>query len=135
MSTIVVVGATGSVGRHVVEQALRRGHATRALVRDRSRGQAGDPSDGVIARRQIAEVLVGSIGSDDARRKTFELVATTGAAPDELDPLFAALQADPAGAVDGARDTPNMPLDDEPGHVREDLATVAALATTKDSTP
>ena len=35
--------------------------------------QAGDPSDGVIARRQIAEVLVRSLGSDHALRKTFEL--------------------------------------------------------------
>jgi uncharacterized protein YbjT (DUF2867 family) len=40
--------------------------------------QAGNPSDGVIARRQIAEVLVSSLSSDHALRKTFELVATTG---------------------------------------------------------
>jgi uncharacterized protein YbjT (DUF2867 family) len=39
--------------------------------------QAGDPSDGVIARRQIAEVLVRSLSSDLALRKTFELVATS----------------------------------------------------------
>jgi hypothetical protein len=39
--------------------------------------QAGDSSDGVIARRQIAEVLVSSLGSDHALRKTFELIATT----------------------------------------------------------
>ena len=38
--------------------------------------QAGDPSDGVIARRQIAEVLVQSVSSASAIRKTFELVAT-----------------------------------------------------------
>ena len=37
--------------------------------------QAGDPSDGVVARRQIAEVLVHSLTSDHATRKTFELVA------------------------------------------------------------
>jgi uncharacterized protein YbjT (DUF2867 family) len=37
---------------------------------------AGDPSDGAIARRQIAEILVYSLGSDYALRETFELVAT-----------------------------------------------------------
>lgn len=51
--------------------------------------RAGDPSDGVIARRQIAEVLVRSLTSDSALRKTFELVATTGPAQDDLDMLFA----------------------------------------------
>jgi len=54
--------------------------------------QAGDASDGVIARRQIAEVLVRSLGSDQALRKTFELVATTGPAPANLDALFARLR-------------------------------------------
>src|SRR5271157_3868526 len=31
--TVLVVGATGSIGRLVVEEALRQGHAVRALVR------------------------------------------------------------------------------------------------------
>jgi hypothetical protein len=42
--------------------------------------QSGTPSDGVVSRRQIAEVLVGSLVSDQALGKTFELVATTGPA-------------------------------------------------------
>ncbi|HRH85273.1 MAG TPA: NmrA family NAD(P)-binding protein, partial [Rubrivivax sp.] len=33
-STVLVVGATGSIGRLVVAEALRQGHAVRALVRD-----------------------------------------------------------------------------------------------------
>ena len=37
--------------------------------------QAGDSSDGVIARQQIGEVLVRSLSSPGAVRKTFELVA------------------------------------------------------------
>ncbi len=45
--------------------------------------QAGNSSDGVIARRQIAEVLVSSLTSDHALRKTFELVATKGPAQEE----------------------------------------------------
>jgi len=32
--TTLVVGATGSIGRHVVAQALAQGHAVRALVRN-----------------------------------------------------------------------------------------------------
>jgi uncharacterized protein YbjT (DUF2867 family) len=36
---VLVVGATGSIGRLVVEQALLKGHAVRALVRDRARAR------------------------------------------------------------------------------------------------
>lgn len=86
---------------------------------------AGDPSDGVIARRQIAEVLVRSLGSDQALRKTFELVATIGRAPEDFDALFAPLEEDARGALDGVHDVANMPLDDEPQRVRDDLEAVA----------
>lgn len=34
MTTVLVVGASGSIGRHVVAQALDAGFDTRALVRD-----------------------------------------------------------------------------------------------------
>lgn len=87
--------------------------------------QAGDPSDGVIARRQIAEVLVRSLGSDQALRKTFELVATTGQASEDFDAVFAPLEKDMRGALDGVHDVANMPLDDEPQRVRDDLEAVA----------
>ena len=87
---------------------------------------AGDPSDGVIARHQIARVLVYSLSSDQALRRSFELVAEKGPEPDSFDRLFASLDADPQGALDGVRDVPNMPLKDEPQHVRDDLAKVAA---------
>ena len=87
---------------------------------------AGDPSDGVIARRQIAEILVHSLGSDHALRKTFELVATEGAAPKDLDELLQVLDADPQGALDGAHDVANMALEDEPRRVRDDLNAVLA---------
>src|SRR5271165_5464158 len=88
--------------------------------------QAGDASDGVVARRQIAEVLVHSLISNCAARKTFELVATTGPAPEDFDQLFAPLEADPLGALDGVRDTPNMPVNDEPQRVRDDLNAMRA---------
>ena len=32
--TVLVVGATGSIGRLVVEEAVRKGYAVRVLVRD-----------------------------------------------------------------------------------------------------
>jgi uncharacterized protein YbjT (DUF2867 family) len=88
--------------------------------------QAGNPSDGAIARSQIAQVLVSSLGSNTAAGKTFELIAERGPAQDDLDRLFAALKADPPGALDGVHDTPNMPLEDEPQRVRDDLEALAA---------
>ncbi len=40
---ITVFGASGSVGRHVVEQALRNGHDVTALTRDHARISTRDP--------------------------------------------------------------------------------------------
>jgi uncharacterized protein YbjT (DUF2867 family) len=39
LSNVLVVGATGSVGRLVVKEALRQGHKVRALVRTAERAQ------------------------------------------------------------------------------------------------
>jgi uncharacterized protein YbjT (DUF2867 family) len=36
-STVLIAGATGSIGRYAVAEALRQGYAVRALVRDRAR--------------------------------------------------------------------------------------------------
>lgn len=87
--------------------------------------QAGDPSDGAVARRQIAEVLVRSLASTPADRRTFELIAAAGAAQPDFAPLFAALEADPPGSLDAVHDTPNMPLEGEPQRVRDDLDAAA----------
>jgi hypothetical protein len=87
---------------------------------------AGDPSDGAVARRQIAEVLVRSLGSEQALGKTFELISAKGPAPRDFDALFAQLDADPPGALDAVRDMANMPLEDEPQRVRDDLNAVLA---------
>ncbi len=89
------------------------------------RRHAGDSSDGVIARRQLAEVLVASLTSDRALRKTFELVATHGQAQHGLDAQFARLDADPPGALDAVHDLPNMPLQEEPDGVRHDVEAVS----------
>jgi uncharacterized protein YbjT (DUF2867 family) len=98
----------------------------RLVLLQGDRRHAGDPSDGVIARRQIAQVLVHSLSSDQALRKTFELIAATGPAPDDFDALFSPLEADPDGALDGVHDVANMPSEDEPQLVRDDLNAVRA---------
>lgn len=84
---------------------------------------AGSPADGVIARAQIAEVLVAALTSDAATNTTFELVAERGPAQTDLDPLFAAL--DPDTGIDGAHDVHNLPLGEEPASVRADLDRVS----------
>ena len=66
---------------------------------------AGSPADGVIARHQIARVLVDSLASDAADHLTFELVAEHGPAQDDLETAFARLDKDPLGSVDGIRET------------------------------
>jgi hypothetical protein len=64
--------------------------------------------------------------------KTFELVAETGPAPDDFDALFATADRDSDGALDGAHDAANMPLDEEPEAVLSDLRDVrgASLSST-----
>lgn len=88
--------------------------------------QAGDPSDGAVARRQIAEVLVHSLTSKHALRKTFELISAAGPAPVDFDALFTPLDADQPHALDAVHDMANMPLENEPQRVRDDLNAVLA---------
>ena len=92
--------------------------------------QAGNSGDGVIARQQIAEVLVSSLASDAANRTSFELVAERGPAQADLEPVFAALDADEADNqnLDGVRDVNNQPLDAEPARVLTDLENVRKSA-------
>ena len=62
MTTILAIGATGTVGRHLVPQLVRRGLSVRALVRnpaaelpagvDRVVGDLADP--GLLAPRSTA---------------------------------------------------------------------------------
>jgi uncharacterized protein YbjT (DUF2867 family) len=41
MTVLVVVGATGSIRRLVVDEALRQGHVVRAVVRTTKQANAG----------------------------------------------------------------------------------------------
>lgn len=63
---------------------------------------------------------------DQALRKTFELVATKGPAQEDLDALFTALDPDSNSSLDGVRDIPNQPLEDEPQRVKDDLHALSA---------
>lgn len=89
---------------------------------------SGSPADGVIARDQLAKVLVRCLQSDAALNKTFELRADSGQEQADFDALFATLPADEPGALDGKFDTDNMPLDGEPDEARQALKRVEALA-------
>jgi len=84
----------------------------------------GSPKDGVISRRQLAEVLVGSLSSDAAIAKTFELHAVRGEPQPDLGPLFADLEQDKAGSIHGCRDAQNMLLENEPQAIRSDIRRV-----------
>jgi uncharacterized protein YbjT (DUF2867 family) len=82
----------------------------------------GTPADGVIARRQIAQVLVGSLTSPAAASKTLELVADVGPATADLEPLFGDLAPDLVGSLDGVADADNMPVDAEPASVQAEIS-------------
>ena len=71
--------------------------------------------------RQIAQVLVASLTTPEADRRTFELVAERGPATTDFAGFFAALAPDREDSLDGVRDADNMPLPDEPQRVRDDL--------------
>jgi uncharacterized protein YbjT (DUF2867 family) len=75
---VLVVGATGSIGRLVVEEALRQGHAVRALVRtpDKARKLPGE-----------AQVVLGDVTRPD----------TLPGAVDGVDAIVFTLGSDGAG--------------------------------------
>jgi uncharacterized protein YbjT (DUF2867 family) len=98
----------------------------RLVMLQGDRRQSGTPRDGVIARDQLAQVLVWSLRSQTAAGKTFELVAERGPATEDLDAVASALHADVANALDGVEDANNMPLQGEPHYIRTDLDKVCS---------
>jgi nucleoside-diphosphate-sugar epimerase len=65
--TVLVVGATGSIGRLVVEEALKRGLAVRALARDPGKGRRLFPDAQVVAGDLThPESLTSAVASVDA---------------------------------------------------------------------
>ena len=98
----------------------------RLVLLQGDRRRSGTPRDGVVARQQLAEVLVHSLRSQNALCKTFELIAETGPEPDDFDALFAMADPDAERALDGVHDAANMPLDEEPTRVIADLKDLPA---------
>ena len=69
MSTILVAGATGYLGRFIVAELHRRGYQVRALVRDLGRAEApgiyGSPSlTGLVADWRIGDVTNPHVTAD-----------------------------------------------------------------------
>jgi uncharacterized protein YbjT (DUF2867 family) len=85
--TILVTGATGAVGRRVVEQLVKRGADVRALVRDPAK--ADFPADVAVAQGELLDV--------DALRNAFSGVSTlfllNAVVPDEFTQALIALNA------------------------------------------
>src|SRR5947207_1531188 len=83
--TILVTGATGTVGRNVVDQLIKRGADVRALVRDPSK--ANLPAAVAVAEGDLLDV--------DALRTAFSGVSTlfllNAVTPDELTQALIAL--------------------------------------------
>lgn len=90
------------------------------------RRQSGSPTDGVIARDQIARVLIESLHIDAANHKTLELVAEYGPEQADLTNVFAALTPDSVESLDAAKDIVDLPTDGEPEMFRNDLAAITA---------
>lgn len=61
MDTVVVAGATGYLGRHVVAELAARGHRVRAVVRSRARAEAPGPRGGPPLSGLVAEWVEGEV--------------------------------------------------------------------------
>lgn len=90
------------------------------------RRQSGSPKDGVIARDQIARVLIDGLHIDAADHKTFELIAGHGPEQKDLTTVFDSLTPDSGESLDAAEDTVDLPVTNEPKTFRHDLATITA---------
>lgn len=75
MSTTLVAGATGYLGRHIVAELHRRGHSVRAVVRDRARAEAEGPWGSPGLRDIVDEWAVGEVTDISFTR---DLAAGTG---------------------------------------------------------
>ena len=90
MSTILVAGATGYLGRFIVAELHRRGYQVRALVRDLGRAEApgiyGSPSlTGLVADWRIGDVTNPRVTADLAHGVT-GIISTLGVTRQKADP-------------------------------------------------
>jgi uncharacterized protein YbjT (DUF2867 family) len=88
------------------------------------RRQSGSPADGVVARDQIARVLIDSLRIDAANHKTLELIPDHGPDQEDLTAVFTSLSPDSDASLDGAEDIVDLPSESEPEMFRDDLAAI-----------
>jgi uncharacterized protein YbjT (DUF2867 family) len=92
--TILVTGATGTVGRHVIEQLVKRGADVRALVRDSAK--ANVPAGVAVAQGDLLDV--------DAMRGALSGVSTlfllNAVVPDEFTQALIALNLARAAGIE-----------------------------------
>ncbi|WP_187993996.1 SDR family oxidoreductase [Schaalia sp. JY-X159] len=92
------------------------------VMRQGDTNQSGGPADGVIARDEIARVLIDSLSRDGANRKTLELAAEVGLEQEDLADTFEALLPDAQGSLDGALDKNLVSVAAESKLFRDELA-------------
>src|SRR5699024_3279143 len=66
ITTVLVVGATGSIGRHVVAEALTADYTARALVRDPARASLPAGVEVVVGDVTRPETLAAAVSGVDA---------------------------------------------------------------------
>ncbi len=84
--------------------------------------EQGDAGDDGISRKALGALLVEALLDEEALGRTFEAFSGPGPATKNFTALFNETRPDASGALDAVKDTPNLPLDDEPARVRDDLA-------------
>ncbi len=85
----------------------------------------GTPADGVVSRKQIAQVLVKSLFNSKTQATTFELVAKFGPATENFDEFFEGIPKDVKGAEDAPEDRHNQPVSEEPENIKQELKAIA----------
>lgn len=82
----------------------------------------GDQHEGGISRATLGRVLVAAVASDDITGATVEVFEGPGEPTSDWTSLFDGVEHDTPGRADGSHDPANLPLDQEPQRVRDDLA-------------
>lgn len=103
--TVLVVGATGSIGRLVVAEAIARGHTVRALVRDRAKGAQLLPADAELVVGDVTrpETLPEAAVGADAIVLTLGSFGTGASSAEAVDYAGVRNVLTALGSLDGAR--------------------------------
>ncbi|WP_033374949.1 SDR family oxidoreductase [Actinopolyspora halophila] len=90
MTTTLVTGATGYLGRHLVAELHRRGHTVRAVVRNRSRAEQPGKRESPSLAGLVDEWAIGQLGDEsfvaDAVSGVSSVVSALGVTTQKADP-------------------------------------------------